>query len=98
MHVDRLFSQLELMTIECYRTEVASDCVDVLPVDGAVDGVRVPVAVGQQRRCVVGDAGEAQEDEGTHHPPQLRHRPRQRQHAGAHHRRHDVRRRRPHRP
>jgi hypothetical protein len=64
----------------------------------AGDGVRRAVGAGEQRGGVVGDAREAGEREGPRDPAQLRHAPGQRQHAGADHRRHNVRRRRPHRP
>jgi hypothetical protein len=80
------------------RTEVRSDGVHVGAVPVAGDGVRRAVGVGEQRGGVVGDAGEAGEREGPRDPAQLRHAPGQRQHAGADHRRHNVRRRRPYRP
>jgi len=80
------------------RTEVGSDGVHVGAVPVAGDGVWRAVGVGEQGGGVVGDAREAGEREGPRDPAQLRHTPGQRQNAGADHRRHNVRRRRPYRP
>jgi len=80
------------------RTEIGVNRVHVGVV--ALAGARVAgaVAVGEQRRRVVGDEGEEQHDSGAGHPAELRDGPRQRQHPGPYHGRDNVRARRPHRP
>jgi hypothetical protein len=79
-------------------TEVGADGVHVAVVPWPLLGVAAPVALGEQRGGDVCDEGEAEHADRPGHPPQLRHRPRQRQHAGADHRRDDVRRARPRGP
>jgi hypothetical protein len=77
--------------------QVGLDGLGVGVVALAGDGVADAVAVGEEAAGVQGDGGEQHQGHRARHPPQLRHRPRQRQHAGPDHRRDDVRRRRPHR-
>jgi len=79
------------------RTEVGVNRVHVGVVALAGAGVAGAVAVGEQRRRVVGDEGEEQHDGGAGHPAELRDGPRQRQHAGTYHGGDNVRARRPHR-
>ena len=79
-------------------TEVCPDGLAVGVVALAVDGVGGAVAVGEEAGAEPGDDGEGQQHDGADHPPQLRDRPRQRQHAGPDHRRDDVRARRHQRP
>jgi hypothetical protein len=72
-------------------TEVSPDCL-------AVNGVRGAVTVRQEAGAEPGDGGEGHQHHRPDHPAQLRDRPRQRQHAGADHRRDDVCARRHQRP
>ena len=94
-HVDVLAEAAEP---DVPATEVGLDGVGVGVVALAGGRVADAVAVGEEAAGVEGDGGEEEEGDGASHPPQLRHRPRQRQHAGPDHRRDYVRRRRPHRP
>jgi hypothetical protein len=55
-----------------------------------------PVTVGQQERRDVGDEGEAEHRDGAADPAELRHAPRERQHAAPDHGRDDVGDARPH--
>ena len=57
--------------------------------------VRGSVAVGQQEGRDVGDEGEADHGDGAADPSQLRHAPREREHAAADHAGDDVREARP---
>lgn len=50
----------------------------------------VAVGVGEEDGGEVGDEGEGHQSGGTRHPSQLSYGPRQRQNAGAYHRRYDV--------
>jgi hypothetical protein len=79
-------------------TEVDVDGVHVAVVPGALLRVAAPVALGEQRCGDVGNESESDHAGRSGHPSQLRHRPGQRQHAGADHRCDDVRRARPRGP
>uniref|UniRef100_A0A0A9DCU4 Uncharacterized protein n=1 Tax=Arundo donax TaxID=35708 RepID=A0A0A9DCU4_ARUDO len=74
--------------------KVCPDGLSVGVVALAVDGVGCAVAVGEEAGAEPGDDGEGQQHHGADHPPQLRDRPRQRQHTRPDHRRDDVRARR----
>lgn len=79
-------------------TEVGLNGVHVGVVALAVVGVAGPVTRGQKDGGVIRDESEQQHHGGAGHPPQLPHRPRQRQYSRPNHRCNNMSTRRPHRP
>jgi len=98
IHSNLNMLKMDILQQEQQRTQVCPDGLAVGVVSLAVDGVGRAVAVGEEAGAEPGDAGEGQQHHGADHPPQLRDRPRQRQHPRPDHRRDDVRARRHQRP
>lgn len=72
-------------------TEIRTDFLHVVGVAFPGDGVTGAVAVGKKDGRIIRDGGEEENGDGARDPTELRNGPRQREHAGADHRRDDVR-------